>query len=228
MGRTIGKTGNRKVGEITLVRHGQANTTATNEDDYDRLSDLGHQQAAWLGAYLRAHEPPFDRVLMGTLRRHHQTATAMGDVGPVADVDDRLNEMDYFNLGRALQDRHGVPLPGPGEFAAHAPQVMEAWHRAEIMGNESFAAFETRVTDVLQEAAQPGARVLCVTSGGVIGMVLRSLLNLDARRLAHVLTPIFNSSVHRVQVTPGGTILSGFNATPHLDTPDRTHARTTS
>jgi hypothetical protein len=25
---------------------------------------------------------------------------------------------------------------------------------------------------------------------------------------------------------PHGTILAGFNATPHLDTPDRAHART--
>lgn len=216
------------MGEITLIRHGQANTTATNEDDYDRLSDLGHQQAAWLGAHLREHDAPFDIVLMGSLRRHRETATGMGDMGVAPVVDDRLNEMDYFNLARALQDHQGIPLPGPGEFAAHAPQVMEAWHRAEIMGNEAFAAFETRVTAVLQEAAQPGVRVLCVTSGGVIGMILRSMLGLDARRFAHVLTPIFNSSVHRIQVTPAGTILSGYNATPHLDIPDRTYARTTS
>lgn len=216
------------MGEITLIRHGQANTTARDEASYDQLSALGQQQSTWLGDHLRAHEPPFDRVPTGTLRRHHQTAAAMGDMGAAPAIDDRLNEMDYFNLGRALHDLHGVPLPGPGEFAAHAPQVMQAWHRAEIMGNETFASFETRVTAVLAAAAQPGIRVLCITSGGVIAMVLRHLLNLDAQRLAHVLVPIMNSSIHRIQVQPHGTILSGFNATPHLDTPDRAHARTTS
>ncbi len=214
------------MGEITLVRHGQANSASQDEDGYDWLSDLGRQQAAWLGEHLRAHEPAFDRVHCGTLRRHRQTAKAMGDVGPPPAEDARLNELDYFNLARALQDRHGVPMPGPDDFAAHVPQVMEAWHRAEIMGNESFAAFEARVTEVLNEAAEPGVRVLCVTSGGVIGMVLRSLLNLDPRRMAHVLLPIRNSSVHRVRVMPQGTILSGFNATPHLDSPAREFART--
>ncbi len=39
---------------ITPIRHGQANTGARTEADYDRLSPLGHQQAAWLGDHLRA------------------------------------------------------------------------------------------------------------------------------------------------------------------------------
>ena len=37
------------MGEIILVRHGQANSAANDEEGYDRLSDLGHQQAKWLG-----------------------------------------------------------------------------------------------------------------------------------------------------------------------------------
>ncbi len=38
--------------KITLIRHGQANNTATDEAGYDRLSDLGRQQARWLGEYM--------------------------------------------------------------------------------------------------------------------------------------------------------------------------------
>lgn len=212
------------MGEIILVRHGQANSGATDEESYDRLSDLGHQQARWLGDYLRDREGPFDKVIAGSLRRHRETAAGIGYDDPT--IDPRLNEMDYFNLGQALEDVHGVPFPGPDEFAAHVPQVMEAWHAAEIKGVETFASFEDRVTSVLQEAAQPGARVLCVTSGGVIGMIMRHLLDLDPRRMAHVLLPIMNTSVHRVHVIPQGTILAGFNAIPHLDDPDRVHART--
>lgn len=215
------------MGEIVLVRHGQANSAAQSEAEYDRLSDLGKQQSAWLGAHLRAHEPPFDRVITGSLRRHKQTAAAMGEMGAATEEDPRLDEMDYFDLGRALEDRHGVPMPGPEDFADHVPQVFTAWHRAEIQGRESFAAFEARVMGVLDEAAAPGVRVLCVTSGGVIGMVMRTLLDLDPIRTAHVLLPIRNTSVHRVQVTPRGAILGSFNAHPHLDTPDRVAARTT-
>ena len=177
-----------------------------------------------MGEYLQDREGPFDKVIAGSLRRHKETAAGIGYVEP--QIDPRLNEMDYFNLGQALEDVHGVPFPGPDEFAAHVPQVMEAWHRAEIMGVESFASFEDRVTGVLQAAAKPGARVLCVTSGGVIGMIMRHLLNLDPTRMAHVLLPILNSSIHRVHVIPQGPILAGFNAIPHLDRPDRTHAVT--
>ena len=211
-------------GVIILVRHGQANSAAQDEDGYDRLSDLGRQQAAWLGQWLRDQDERFDRILAGTLRRHRQTAEAMGIAD--AEPDARLNEMDYFNLGAAMRDRHGVPLPGPDDFATHAPRLMEAWHAAEIMGNESFADFEARVTGVFAEAAVPGRRVLCITSGGVIGMCVRHLLRLDPTRMAHILMPILNTSIHRVHVAPHGTYLSGFNAAPHLDHAERRHART--
>lgn len=215
------------LGEITLIRHGQANSHATDDASYDQLSDLGHQQAVWLGEHLRAHEPPFDRVLTGSLRRHKQTADGMGAVGPAREEDARLDEMDYFNLGWALENHNGTPMPGPENFAEHSQQVLSAWHAAEIQGNETFASFETRVTGVLAEATEPGRRVLCVTSGGVIGMVLRHLFDLDTRRTAQIMLPILNASIHRFHVTPHGTILAHFNMHPHLDAPDRAHARTT-
>lgn len=212
------------MGEITLVRHGQANSQATDEASYDRLSELGWEQGRLLGAYFETSGQQFDHVYCGTLRRHIETAKAAGFEAPKQDA--RLNELDYFNLGAALESTHGVPFPGPDDFAAHIPQVLEAWHKAEIMGVESFAAFEARVTGVLQEAARPGARVLCVTSGGVIGMVMRHLLRLDPARMAHVMLPIFNTSIHRVSVRDHGAILAGFNATPHLDAPDQIHKKT--
>jgi len=214
------------MGELILVRHGQANSAANDEDGYDRLSDLGHQQAAWLGDWLREFEAPFDRVLMGSLRRHRETAEGIGDVGAAPEVDPRLNELDYFNLSQAHAAKTGAPRPTPDTFVDHIVDVMEAWHRAEIQGNESYASFEARVAEMLELAATPGRRVLCVTSGGVIGMMARHLLNLDPARMAHLLVPIRNCSIHRIAVLNQATILAGFNATPHLDTPDRIHART--
>ncbi|MFT5868789.1 MAG: broad specificity phosphatase PhoE [Paracoccaceae bacterium] len=214
------------MGEITLIRHGQANSAATDEDSYDQLSETGHQQAKWLGQYLRAQGEKYDSVLTGTLSRHISTVESMGAMGVDVQIDARLNEMDYFNLGRALKETHGVPMPEPAQFATHITQVMEAWHRAEIMGNETFADFEARVISVLSEATQPGKHVLCITSGGVIGMIVRNLLHLDPTRLAHVLLPIRNTSIHRIHVIEQGPILGGFNATPHLDAPERLYART--
>lgn len=214
------------MGELVLVRHGQANSAAQDETGYDRLSDLGRQQARWLGEWLRTHDAPFDRVLMGSLRRHRETAEAMGDMGAEAEIDARLNELDYFNLAQAHAKATGKPAPTPETFVSHITDIMQAWHRAEIQGEESYASFEARVAEMLTIAARPGRRVLCVTSGGVIGMMVRHLLDLDIARMAHLLVPIRNCSIHRVMVLPEAQILAGFNATPHLDTPDRVHART--
>lgn len=214
------------MGELVLVRHGQANSGAEDEASYDRLSDLGHDQAQWLGEWLRTHEDPFDHVVMGSLRRHRETAEGIGSVGPAPVVDARLNEMDYFNLAKAHAAHTNQPRPTPETFVSHIKDVMEAWHRAEIRGNETYADFEARVSDMLDLAAVPGRRVLCVTSGGVIGMIARHLLDLDPAKMAYLLVPIKNSSIHRVTVVKEARILSAFNAIPHLRGPDRAHAIT--
>jgi broad specificity phosphatase PhoE len=152
--------------------------------------------------------------------------TAMGDMGAEPEIDARLNELDYFNLTKAHAARNGTVQPPPENFVHHITDVMHAWQRADIQGNETYASFETRVAEMLTLAARPGRRVLCVTSVGVIGMMARHLLDLDIARMAHLLVPIRNCSIHRVMVLPDAQILSGFNATPHLDAPDRVHART--
>lgn len=213
------------MGEIVLVRHGQANTGATTEEEYDRLSALGHRQAGWLGEWFRTHEPAFDLVLSGTMRRHLETGEAMGYAPERQDA--RLNEIDYFALARDMEITHGVPQPkAEQDFARHVVQTFHAWHEAEIAGAEPFEAFETRIREVMDEAAAPGRRVLCLTSGGVISMALRIALGLDTERLAHVLLPIHNSSVHRFRVLETGIFLASFNAIPHLDPPERKEYRT--
>ena len=211
------------MGEILLVRHGQANSHATTEEDYDRLSDLGHEQARLLGQWMRDHDYAFDHVLSGTLRRHRETVEGMGYA---AEEDARLNEIDYYGLSASLKDRKGEPLPSHDTFSDHMPKVFAAWARAEIEGNETYEAFEARIETLLAEAAVPGRRLLCVTSGGVIGMVLRQLLDLDLMRLSRVILPIWNTSLHRLHVRGGETNLAGYNAIPHLEAPALAQSRT--
>ena len=62
--------------ELWLVRHGQA---AFASDNYDQLTDLGWQQARWLGEHLAAMEVSFDRIAAGTLRRQQETAQAIAE-----------------------------------------------------------------------------------------------------------------------------------------------------
>ena len=213
------------MGEITLVRHGQANSAATNEADYDRLTELGHQQARWLGEWMRAHDGPFDVVLSGTLRRQRETVAAMGWDG--ADTDHRLNEITYYDLTAEMDALHpDTAREGPEDFATHFPATLTAWREGRIRGTESWEDFTGRVREVMQMAAQPGRRVLCVTSGGIISRAVADLLHLDIPQMAQIALPILNTSVHRIHVTPHGPILATFNSAPHLDHSDRLAART--
>ena len=213
------------MGQLYLVRHGQANSSATSEADYDRLSDLGHRQAELLGEWMRAHEDPFDLTLSGTMRRHRETAQGMGY--PPDKQDERLNELAYFALVRDMQAKHGIEPPvNSADFANHMPKTLVAWEQATIDGDEPFATFETRILTALVEAAKPGKRVLCVTSGGVIAMIMRATLGLSAEHMARVMLPVYNSSLHKFHIRAEGRALMSFNAIPHLDPPDLADHRT--
>lgn len=215
--------------EITLVRHGQANTGATSEQSYDCLSDLGHRQADWLGAHFVDAGRSFDHIVSGTLNRQRDTAEAIAvHLGGRVEQDARLNELDYFGLAQSLLDTHALDMPTEREsFVAHLPQVLSAWEAGDIHAHlESFNAFEARIQGMIAEAEARGGRVLYVTSGGVIGMVMRLLLRLEVSTYASVLLQIYNSSIHRY-VKLGDTLaLDAYNAIPHLESRDRAEART--
>ncbi len=218
--------GNANVSEIILVRHGQANSHATDEASYDRLSDLGRQQSRWLGDYLRSTNPHFDRVLTGSLKRQADTAVEMGY--SLDQQDPRFDELRYFPMAQALEAEHAIPMPrSPQAYAAHLPQLLDHWERDAIRAApERFSAFETRISTSLEELCNLPGRTLVVTSGGVIGMMLRRALGLRNGSTAKVMLQIMNSSLHRLEYVHGNLMLGAFNATPHLDLPDRAHART--
>ncbi|MDK3074253.1 histidine phosphatase family protein [Sedimentitalea sp. JM2-8] len=211
---------------ITLVRHGQANTQARDETGYDRLSPLGHQQAAWLGDHLRASASHHPRVYCGTLTRHIETASGMNAGDAIRDA--RLNELEYFTLAQLLEEQHGVALPSEREgFIRHLPRIFTAWQNGELEGApETFDAFESRVTDALTEIAAGRGPALVVTSGGLIAIALRQMMELNIAATARVALAIMNTSMHRL--FPIGDHLSPvlFNAVPHLETPDRHFAQT--
>ena len=211
---------------ITLIRHGQANSAARDEASYDSLSDLGHQQAAWLGDHLRTTSSHFPRVYCGTLTRHIQTAASMGYAEVIQDA--RLNEMEYFTLAEAMRDQHGLPVPLEREgFVAHLPQVFAAWAGGRIADPyESWQAFETRARQVLAEIAAEDGPALVVTSGGLISMLMRQAMGLDTNGMARMTLATMNTSMHRLLPIGGHLSPVLFNAVPHLEAPDRHFAQT--
>lgn len=212
--------------EIILVRHGQANSGASDEAGYDRLSQLGHQQATWLGEWLRDTDPHFDRVFTGTLTRQRQTAVAMGFDAAAEDA--RLNELTYFALAQAMEAQHGVAAPDTAhEFHHYMPQVIAHWAEDRLTDvPETFGSFHARITALIEEIAAQHGRSLLVTSGGVIGILMRHVLGLDTDSMTRMMLRTHNSSVHRLRHVHGQLVLDSFNATPHLDARDRAHART--
>lgn len=212
--------------EIILVRHGQANSQATDEESYDQLSELGRQQASWLGDHLRRTNAHFDHVLTGTLTRQADTARAMGF--EITNRDKRLNELQYFPMALALEEQHGKARPqSVSDYIHHLPVLMDHWQR-DLLDNipERFTNFTTRITGLIDELCGAHGRILLVTSGGVIGIIVRHILALDNAATSRIMLQIMNSSMHRLHFVHGQLMLGTFNATPHLDTPDRAHART--
>jgi len=212
--------------EIILIRHGQANSSATDEENYDRLSDLGKQQARLLGEAMRLVQPEY-RVISGTMRRHRETAENMAVTGGPIPQDPRLNELDYFGMAQSIEDSHGVGFPQSHEdFATHIPQVLDIWRRGEMAdGIEPYDSFRSRVFDALTDAAMDGPAVL-VSSGGVIATLVTIALQLETAAKSKMLLTIPNTSVHKFELRGDELFLTQFGATPHLDLPDRQHMKT--
>jgi broad specificity phosphatase PhoE len=217
------------MGYMTLVRHGQANTGAQDEESYDKLSDLGHQQARWLGEHLDSSGEHFTRVYTGAMRRHIETAGSMGAArfGPVVQ-DARLNEFPYFSLEHAMQTQHGEPVAqSREEFALHLPKTLDYWAQGKLEGvDETFEGFTGRVASVIADISEGPGQALVVTSGGFISTVMQQTLNLETDGWARMCLAIFNSSAHRFQSLLGRPILTQFNGIPHLEAQDRQFART--
>lgn len=210
------------------MRHGQAQTGATDEASYDRLSDLGHQQAGWLGEHLRNTLMP-DLIIHGGLRRQKETAASLALDGVPMEEDARLNELDYFGMAKHMTDHHGLAQPFDGPtFATFLPQLLRAWRAGDMAaGLETYADFCDRIMAALQDAAGRDGRVLLVSSTGVIATLAGLSLDLDPMRNSKLFLAVTHTSISKYEVAAGELFLSQYAATPHLDRPDREGLRTT-
>ncbi len=100
--------------QFYLVRHGQA---SFGTDNYDRLSELGHQQARWLGEYFAERDMGFDALLSGDLVRHRETGAGICEGLGVAlpeDIHAGLNEFDFQSIVDAYLTQYPEQAPGEG------------------------------------------------------------------------------------------------------------------
>jgi broad specificity phosphatase PhoE len=217
------------MGELFLVRHGQASFGA---EDYDQLSPLGFEQARQLGDYFRARDIRFERVVSGTLRRHLQTLEGSGMLAPGArpELIPGLNEFDF----RLLFDAYVAQFPPPApldrnnvrDFFSTLLKALPVWSEGGLaVVPEPWDDFQQRIRASLRAliGARAGERVLVISSGGPISALLREILQLSVRRMMDLNLQMANTSITRVQFKNGKARLQSFNGVPHLDHPATSH-----
>lgn len=232
------------MGTIYLIRHGQASFGAA---DYDQLSDLGKQQAALLGSWLARIGQSVDRIALGGMKRHRQTAEAFSAaLGPASTapegwwVDPDFNEFDHEEVLHRL--RPELQLPGalgaflvaqeqPSRaFQALFAQAVARWmsgaYDAEY--RESWRVFQARCERALGRLIEQcgDSKTVCVfTSGGPISAICQGLLGIPDARAFDLNWTLLNTGVTKVffrdpaRKTPDQlpTLLHSLNGVAHLE-----------
>ncbi len=219
--------------ELLLVRHAQA---SYGSGDYDRLSQLGWQQARWLGGYFAEHRLSFDLVVRGSLRRHAETLRGIGEgMGRAleGEADARLDEYDSLALLRA---HTGKELEQDADRRAHFRLLREAlyaWTEGTLQetgadaSHVPFDVFRSRVLAALAAIrAGRAQRVLVVSSGGPISTILADVLGMPARGVVDLNLQTRNTGISELQAGASRIQCVSFNNVPHLERPQRRSALT--
>ncbi|HEY3441465.1 MAG TPA: histidine phosphatase family protein [Paludibaculum sp.] len=222
---------------VYFFRHGQAGS----RDDYDRLSELGHEQATLLGAHVAREGWRFDRVLCGGLRRQQETAAAVirqaNLDAPVLDT--RWNEFDLDEVFAGIAPQMAADDPEfraefeeierlvrSGDGAIHRQwrpadtKVVKAWIEGRYAyDGESWLQFVRRVKEAGAEmAALPSdAKVAVFTSATPVSIWVAAAFS--SEQPPHVMKlagAAINSNITVLRWLHGEPHLGCFNATPHL------------
>jgi broad specificity phosphatase PhoE len=162
------------------------------------------------------------------MTRQIETAESMGLAGVPHSIDARLNELDYFGLAESLRLSHEIDIPRSMQaFALHVPQVLDAWRGGNVDdGLETYSEFCSRIMGALHNAAGQDGRIALVSSTGVIATLAAISLGLDMVKKTKLFLRVMNTSVHKFELIGDDLHLTQFGAIPHLENPDRAHART--
>jgi broad specificity phosphatase PhoE len=208
------------VARLLLIRHGQASFGA---DDYDALSETGHEQARTLGRSFAERGIRPALLVRGGLRRHDETAAGLLEglkeqVETV--VDPRWDEFDFHHVVRIHQPdfRTATAKAFQEIFEAATARWASGEHDAEYA--ESFAGFGERVAAALtstRELLREHRDVAVVSSGGPIAMAASLLTTGSAAGWAAFNRVSVNTGVTKVIAGSRGLSLSTFNEHTHVE-----------
>ncbi|MRW91508.1 histidine phosphatase family protein [Duganella sp. FT80W] len=223
------------MGQIYLVRHGQASFGSAN---YDQLSTLGYEQARLLGQWYANRQQSFSHVITGGMARHRQTAdTCLGELPKQQLVDaEWITDEDFAEF-----DHHEVLLRHVPEFAdavafkallanhvdppralehlfrAAMQRWMSGWHDDEY--SETWPDFRRRCIRALErlDTDTRGQEVIVFTSGGVIATLMQHLLGLQDFQVMELNWTLANCAVTKILQRPGQFTLGYLNNYAHLE-----------
>jgi broad specificity phosphatase PhoE len=205
------------VARLLLIRHGQASFGA---DDYDALSEIGHEQARTLGRSFAERGIRPALIVRGDMRRHDETAAGIveGLKEPVETVvDSGWNEFDFHHVVTVHQpDFRTVTTARAFQeiFEAATARWCSGDHDAEYA--ESFTTFRERVTAAL-ERLETHQDIAVVSSGGPIAMAASLLTTGSAAGWAALNRVSVNTGVTKVISGSRGLSLSTFNEHTHVE-----------
>lgn len=218
---------------LYLVRHAQPDFAG----HYDSVTDLGLQQSAWLGEHFAARGLRFARVISGSLERQRHTLDAILRClpeSPAAITDPRFNEYDAASVLGAfhLGDERAMRATGDRRrYFTAVRDALRAWSRQDevIPGGESWLQFGSRIAAGLADAGAglgADAKVLVVTSGGVIGRSVAEVLEAGPDAAIQLNLQTRNTGITELVFGRSARRVVAFNAVPHLERADRAYAVT--
>jgi broad specificity phosphatase PhoE len=215
------------MGQVLLVRHGQA---SWDGEDYDVLSERGHEQGRLLGKALAARGIRPGLVVSGGMRRHRETVenvVAAAGLGSVSvEVDPGWDEYDHVSMLAQVPTSFVGEKPTAAEFQAWMEQATDRWIRgenAEDAGPDSvrvepFAEFTDRVEAALRRTVGgAGGTTLVLSSGGPISWVTAVLLGGGAALWSRLNVVCVNTGVTKLVTGRRGVTLVSFNEHTHLE-----------
>ena len=216
------------MGNLYLVRHGQASFGAA---DYDNLSELGHRQSVRLGEYFAGKGLQFDAVITGTLKRHAQTWAGIAQGAGLTHQPLEWPGLNEYDSEAVIKAIHPTPLEKPDtpEMVRHHFRLLRdgltQWMNGVVspQGMPSYDDFVRGVTGALEHVRKSHTgNVLIVSSGGPISTAVGHVLGTTPETTIELNLRIRNSSVTELAYTPKRHMLVTYNTLPHLD--DAAHA----
>ena len=210
--------------KIIFVRHGQAQFGQAN---YDKLSDVGHEQSVALGKALFEQGITIDHWVRGDMVRHAETLKGISQ-GTRTQVSHQivtpdLNEYDFTGQLNARFVGSKAPVGLHTDRKTHFRALRETlalWQNDKILNPpESWAAFETRLKRAQQTIfGIEGGTILVVSSGGAISKIVANALGVSQAKQVDLQLQIKNASMSTFIYSrrTGGFFLNAFNETPFV------------